>query len=101
VFTFTSPATKTDDDVSELLVSFFLLTAYFICSRQLKPTDVSGQGVVTGKPLQMGGIAGRVEATGLGVSCLYLAQAATNLVWSVVTPSHLAAHTSTCYLPIL
>lgn len=35
--------------------------------RQFKPEETSGQGCVTGKPLEQGGIQGRVEATGLGV----------------------------------
>lgn len=35
--------------------------------RQFKPEEVSGQGCVTGKPLEQGGIMGRTEATGLGV----------------------------------
>lgn len=32
--------------------------------RQFKPEVVSGQGAVTGKPLEHGGISGRTEATG-------------------------------------
>jgi len=35
--------------------------------RSIKPEEVSGQGCVTGKPLEQGGIDGRTEATGLGV----------------------------------
>jgi glutamate dehydrogenase (NAD(P)+) len=35
--------------------------------RTIKPEEVSGQGCVTGKPLEQGGIDGRTEATGLGV----------------------------------
>eukprot|EP00042_Codosiga_hollandica_P023476 m.93483 g.93483 ORF g.93483 m.93483 type:complete len:502 (+) comp51197_c0_seq1:249-1754(+) len=35
--------------------------------RSIKPEETSGQGCVTGKPLEMGGIDGRTEATGLGV----------------------------------
>lgn len=35
--------------------------------RNFKPEEVSGAGCVTGKPLEQGGIQGRVEATGLGV----------------------------------
>jgi glutamate dehydrogenase (NAD(P)+) len=35
--------------------------------RMLRRTEVDGAGVVTGKPLEIGGIAGRTEATGLGV----------------------------------
>eukprot|EP01083_Nonionella_stella_P006897 19967_1 len=33
----------------------------------LKRTDINAAGVVTGKPVEVGGIAGRTEATGLGV----------------------------------
>jgi glutamate dehydrogenase (NAD(P)+) len=32
--------------------------------RSIKPEEASGQGCVTGKPLEMGGINGRTEATG-------------------------------------
>jgi len=35
--------------------------------RTFNPTEVAGQGAVTGKPLEQGGIQGRTEATGLGV----------------------------------
>ena len=35
--------------------------------RTIKPEEVAGQGCVTGKPLEQGGIDGRTEATGLGV----------------------------------
>lgn len=41
----------------------------WICDtfRNFKPEEVAGQGCVTGKPLEQGGIQGRMEATGLGV----------------------------------
>lgn len=42
--------------------------------RQFNPNDINAGGCVTGKPLALGGVRGRTEATGLGVYyvCLFL-----------------------------